>query len=88
MQTFPDTKPDNDYVPPAVVERVFADQAVSPMRAWRKHLGCTQAEIAARLGISQSAYAQQENRPRTRVRKSTLAKFSAALGIHPDQLDF
>ncbi|MFZ5812176.1 MAG: helix-turn-helix domain-containing protein [Thermodesulfobacteriota bacterium] len=32
------------------------------MRAWREHLGLTQAEAAARLHVSQSAYAQMERR--------------------------
>ena len=46
----------------------------------------TQAELAARLGISQSAYAQQESSER--LRKSSLERIAAALGITPEQLDF
>jgi hypothetical protein len=46
-----------------VVRRVVADD-VPPLRAWREHLGLTQAEVATRLGISQPAYAQQENSAR------------------------
>ncbi|HBJ69634.1 MAG TPA: transcriptional regulator, partial [Alcaligenes faecalis] len=42
--------------------------------------------LAARLGISQSAYAQQESSER--LRKSSLERIAAALGITPEQLDF
>jgi len=58
---------------------------VPPARAWREHLGLTQAEVAERLGISQSAYAQQESS--ARLRKSSREKIAAALGITPAQLD-
>ena len=40
--------------------------------------------IARRLGISQSAYAQQE--AKVPVRKSTREKIAKALGIVPEQL--
>ena len=43
-------------------------------------------EIAKRLGISQPAYAQQENSDR--LRKSSREKIAGALGILPEQLDF
>ena len=42
-------------VPNEVVTLVFAGD-LSPMRAWREHLGLTQAEVAARAGITQAAY--------------------------------
>jgi transcriptional regulator with XRE-family HTH domain len=41
--------------------------------------------MAQRLGISQSAYAQQETSDK--VRKATLAKIATALGIGIEQLD-
>ncbi len=71
-------------IPHAVVRRVLTDD-VPPLRAWREHLGLTQAEVAARLGISQSAYAQQENS--ARLRKNSRARIAAALGITAAQLD-
>lgn len=64
-------------IPHAVVGRMV--DGATPIRAWREYLGITQADIAARLGISQSAYAQQENREN--VRTSTQAKIAVALGI-------
>lgn len=58
----------------------------TPVRAWREHLGLTQVEVAARMGISQSAYAQQEGSER--LRKSSREKIASALGITAEQLDF
>ncbi len=58
----------------------------SPMKAWREHLGLTQAEVASRLGISQAAYAQTE--AAKRPRKATKARVAAALRIALEQLDF
>lgn len=58
----------------------------TPARAWREHLGLTQAEVAEHLGISQSAYAQQESSDR--LRKASREKIAAALGIDPALLDF
>ncbi|WP_236072449.1 helix-turn-helix domain-containing protein [Paraburkholderia domus] len=58
----------------------------TPARAWREHLGLKQAEVAARMGISQPAYSQQE--AKARLRGSSREKIAAALGITADQLDF
>lgn len=76
---------EHDLIPHAVVRRALSDD-VSPVRAWREHLGLTQAEMAKRLGVTQSAYAQQEGSDR--LRKSTREKIAAALGITADQLNF
>lgn len=70
-------------VPNDVVGKVINDE-MTPVRAWREHLGLTQADVAQRLGISQSAYAQQE--AKESVRKSTREKIARALGIEPEQL--
>lgn len=75
---------DKSLIPHDVVSRTV--DGATPVRAWREHLGLTQAEVAARLGISQPAYAQQENSQR--LRKATCEKIAAALGIDPRQLDF
>ncbi|QUP52396.1 helix-turn-helix domain-containing protein [Ralstonia syzygii] len=75
---------DRSLIPHAVVERTV--EGATPVRAWREHLGLTQAEVAGRLGISQPAYAQQENSDR--LRKASRDKIAAALGILPVQLDF
>ena len=70
-------------IPNAVVGKVV-NKDMAPIRAWREHLGLTQAEVAQRLGISQSAYAQQETKEN--LRKTTREKIAAALGVAPEQL--
>ncbi len=72
-----------DLIPHDVISH--AVDGATPVRAWREHLGLTQAEVAKRLGVSQSAYAQQENSER--LRKASIEKIAAALGITPAQLD-
>lgn len=58
----------------------------TPVRAWREYLKLTQAEVAARLGISQPSYAKQENSET--LRRSSIEKIATALGITVEQLDF
>lgn len=58
----------------------------SPMKAWREYLRLTQTEVAARLGVSQAAYAQME--AASRPRKTTVARVAAAFRITVEQLDF
>lgn len=74
------------WVPNQVVERVIIGK-LTPIRAWREQLGLTQAEVAARMEISQAAYAQLES-PEGKPRKSSLIRIAKAFGIQPDQLDF
>lgn len=59
---------------------------VSPMKAWREYLRLTQADVAERLAISQSALAQLETS--VNPRQSTLRRVAKALGITAAQLDF
>lgn len=70
---------------PHVVVSAVVDGA-TPMAAWREHLRLTQAEVAARIGVSQAAYAQME--AVKRPRKATLARLAAALGLEVEQLAF
>ena len=58
----------------------------TPMKAWREYLGLTQAEVAARLDITQAAFAQLETS--AHPRKSTLRRVAGALGLALEQLDF
>lgn len=74
---------DRDLIPHEVVSATV--DGVTPLRAWREYLGLTQVEVATRLGISQSAYAQQESSEN--LRKSTRKKIAAALGITDAQVD-
>lgn len=71
-------------VPHEVASRVLKEQ-ISPVRAWREHLGLTQAEVASRMEVSQSAFAQMEA-PDGRPRMVTLKKVAAALGLTVAQL--
>ncbi|SBV93553.1 Transcriptional regulator, XRE family [uncultured delta proteobacterium] len=71
-------------VPHEVAARVLKEQ-ISPIRAWREYLGLTQAEVAARMEVSQSAFAQVEA-PEAKPRMSTLKKVSAALELSIEQL--
>jgi DNA-binding XRE family transcriptional regulator len=71
-------------IPHAVVSRTV--DGATPVRAWREHLGLTQAEVAERLRITQSAYAQQE--AKDRLRKPSREKIATAFGITAEQLDF
>ena len=71
-------------LPHEVVSRHLVD-GVPLVRAWREHLGLTQAELAARMDVSQAQVAQWE-RADARPRHATLKKAAAALGIHLRQL--
>ena len=72
-----------DLIPHEVVSRIV--DGATPVRAWREHLNLTQDEVARRLGISQSAFAQQESV--AKPRRATREKIAAAFGIHADQLE-
>ena len=71
-------------VPHEVASRVLKEQ-ISPIRAWREYLGLTQAEVAARMDVSQSAFAQVEA-PEAKPRLATVKKVAAALELAADQL--
>ena len=73
-------------VPNEVVERVIMGK-LTPIRVWREHFGLTQAEVAARMEVSQAAFAQMEA-PEARPRQSTLRRVAQALGIQVEQLKF
>ena len=69
---------------PNEVVNVAYERGVSPMAAWREHLGLTQAEVAARIGIAQAAYAQMERVKQPR--RATLEKVATAMGLEVEQL--
>lgn len=72
-------------IPAAVVDWAM-DNDWSATRAWREHMTLTQAEVAKKMEISQSTYAQLE--AKKTIRKSSREKIAKALGIHESQLDF
>jgi len=57
----------------------------SLIKAWREYFKLTQAELAAKAGMKQSALARLESSSVT-PRKSTLAKLAEAMGISVEQL--
>jgi DNA-binding XRE family transcriptional regulator len=57
----------------------------SLIKAWREYLKLTQAELASKAGMKQSALARLESNTGN-PRKSTLIKLAEALGITVDQL--
>lgn len=79
------TNPLETGIPESVAKLALLND-YSALRAWREHLGLTQADVAGRLGISQAAYSQHENSQT--LRKTTRIKMANALGINPSQLDF
>ena len=78
------TKKEEPTIPHDVVVYALKEQ-VSSVRAWREYLGLTQADVAARMDVSQSAFAQMETSD-SKLRMKTLKKIAAALGLVPDQL--
>lgn len=75
---------ERNLIPHEVVSATV--DGATPVRAWREHLKLTQAEVAQRLGIAQSSYAKQE--ASESLRRSSVEKIAAALGITVEQLDF
>ncbi|MCU0597792.1 MAG: helix-turn-helix domain-containing protein [Desulfobacterales bacterium] len=57
----------------------------SLIKAWREYLKLTQAELASKAGMKQSALARLESNA-INPRKSTLMKLAEAMGIKVDQL--
>jgi len=72
-------------IPNRVAELVLKE-GFTPAKAWREYLQLTQTEVAFRLGVTQSAYAQLEAKPK--LRKPSREKIAKAFGIAPEQLDF
>jgi DNA-binding XRE family transcriptional regulator len=70
-------------VPNEVVNLSF-ERGISPTAAWREHFALTQAKVAARIGITQAAYAQMERVKQPR--KATLEKVASAMGLQAEQL--
>lgn len=78
-------KPDKKvYFPHVVVEKSVVEEK-GLVRAWREYKGISQKEMAKRMGITQAAYSQME-KPKARVRKTTLSRIAAALEVDTKQL--
>ncbi len=60
-------------------------EGMPPVGAWRKHLGLSQAEVAARMGSTEAEYAHLEQDGN--LRRPAREQVATALGIAPDLLD-
>ena len=76
--------PEGDAIPHEVVGLTIK-KGYTLVRAWREYLGLTQKEVAKRMGITQAALSQMEAGEK-RLRKATLEKLAAAMGISVEQL--
>jgi len=72
------------YFPHEAVEKSVVEEK-GLVRAWREYKGISQGEMAKRMGITQAAYSQME-RPKAKLRKNTLVRIAAALGVALEQL--
>jgi DNA-binding XRE family transcriptional regulator len=70
------------FVPNDVGRKV--SEGVSPLRAWREHLGWTQADAAKSINITRPAWTQMEKSEKPH--RSTLEKAATAFGIEVAQL--
>lgn len=71
-------------IPHEVVGLVAIKNGWNLVKAWRKHLGISQKELAARAGVSQPALSQMENSDNPR--SATLEKLAEAMGLSVHQL--
>jgi DNA-binding XRE family transcriptional regulator len=71
---------------PHEVMGFIINKKMTPIRAWREYLGMTQADVAARMGVTQATYAKMES-GKTSPRVATLKNIALALDIHYFQLD-
>jgi DNA-binding XRE family transcriptional regulator len=81
-----EARKDNQTIPHEVMGFIV-NQKMSPAHAWREHLGLTQAEVAARMGVKQATYARMES-GKTLPRVATIKSIAQALGIQFPQLDW
>jgi ribosome-binding protein aMBF1 (putative translation factor) len=78
--------PESDSIPNEVVGAVLT-KGHSVVRAWREHLGLTQAQLAKKMKLTQAAVAQFEL-PDAKLRKASRDKIAKALGIPEALLDW
>ncbi len=71
---------------PDEVLGMMVKNKLSPIRAWREHLGMTQEEVARAMKVSQPVYARMES-GKAASRIATLRRIAEALGIDAAQLD-
>jgi len=70
---------------PHEVVGLVVKQRMNLVKAWRKHLGLTQKEVAQKAGVTQAAISQMEKSENTH-RSATLEKLAVAMGLSVEQL--
>lgn len=75
---------DGESVPHEVVGMTVMN-GYTLVRAWREYLGLTQKDVADKMGITQAALSQMESGAK-KLRKATLEKLAAALGVGVEQI--
>jgi DNA-binding XRE family transcriptional regulator len=75
---------DGESVPHEVVGMTVM-KGYTLIRAWREYLGLSQREVAGKMGITQAALSQMESGEK-KLRKATLEKLAAALGVSIEQI--
>ena len=73
----------DEVVPAGIVNRLLAGE--TPVRVWREYRGLTQAELAARSGLSQSYIAMLERGAR-RGTTDKLGRLAQTLELDPEDL--
>lgn len=76
--------PEEAAIPHEVVGLVIK-KGMNLVKAWRTHLGLTQAEVAKKAGISQAALSQMEKGEKD-LRTKTLEKLATAMALNVEQL--
>lgn len=71
---------------PNEVMRLSFDRDISLLAAWREHLGLSQAMVADKAGMKQSALSRIE-KGNGKLQRSTIIRLAAALGLHSEQLE-
>ena len=78
--------PHEESTIPHEVAELVVKKNINLVKAWRKYLGLTQAEVAKKAGISQAALSQMEKKENT-LRTGTLEKLAKAMDLTIDQLE-
>ena len=72
-------------IDPNEVVGLVINKDMNLAKAWRTHLGLTQAEVAKKAQISQAALSQME-RKENKLRTATLEKLADAMDLTEEQL--
>lgn len=77
--------PSEDVTIPHEVVGLVVKKGMNLVKAWRKYLGLTQAQVAKKAGMSQAALSQMEKGEKN-LRTKTLEKLAVAMGLKVEQL--